>query len=368
MKTKLTIAALLLSVVLFAENMTIMVMDTNMPYDSQYMFYSGGHEVQKDEIMKHWEAGRRITSVAYTDYGWLFVTSTNSGISMQTYTVSPTWPDKWIGQCWNDGYRITSCACSGQEWVVVMSQNSDYGMQTWARNSWDNVKGWIGERWNERYRITDVAFDGEQWVVVMSTTDKIGGQGYFFEGNDVVNRINREVYNNGNYVQMMNHGGGQFLVVFCTYTAGGRGQQYVIKPANVLEYVGERWQQSMCVSYVGGGDPYRPVYTAAPTQPAQPQQRPATNTPGYNHGYTVIRIGGVDYSPGYSAYLESNSSGRSASASQSNGHVTQAELNAQADREARAYQEYKKNPSAWSSLYWQSSKKVLDTYQQNVKH
>ena len=82
-------------------------------------------------------------------------------------------------------------------------------------------------------------------------------------------------------------------------------------------------------------------------------------------GWNTITINGVSSTPGFEAYAH----GRSSTATMRNsGHITPRKLNEQADREAKSYENYKKNPTATSYLYWQSNKKLLDTYKECVKY
>ena len=71
---------ILLSVLMWsglqAQNTTILITQSGLPYESQTWFYSGyGNSLQRDKIKKNWDEGRRITSVAYTSNGCLLYTS-----------------------------------------------------------------------------------------------------------------------------------------------------------------------------------------------------------------------------------------------------------------------------------------------------
>lgn len=81
---------LLLIVVVFsvnAQDKTILITETGLPYTSQTWFYSGkGNDLQGDKIKKNWDEGMRITSVAYTNNGWFVTMAENTAIGMQTYS------------------------------------------------------------------------------------------------------------------------------------------------------------------------------------------------------------------------------------------------------------------------------------------
>lgn len=107
-----------------AEDKTLIITETVLPYTSQTWLYSGSNPFPGKDIGKNWDEGRRITSVAYTKNGWFVTMAKNTGIGMQTYSTDVSWPGEWISKNWNDGYRITSVAKSCNHWCVVMSQGS----------------------------------------------------------------------------------------------------------------------------------------------------------------------------------------------------------------------------------------------------
>ena len=126
---KIVIAGLILagSVCLSAQNKTILITESHLPYKSQTWFYSGnGQDLDESKIKSYWDQGKRITSVAYTTNGWFVTMANSSGITMQTYKLSQIWPKDWIKEKWVQDYYITSIARSNKEWLVVMSQGTEF--------------------------------------------------------------------------------------------------------------------------------------------------------------------------------------------------------------------------------------------------
>ena len=57
---------------LVAQDMTLIITQGGLPYQSQTWFSSGrGEALQQDEIREYWDKDYYITSAAYTKDGWL---------------------------------------------------------------------------------------------------------------------------------------------------------------------------------------------------------------------------------------------------------------------------------------------------------
>lgn len=57
---------------LVAQDMTLIITQGGLPYQSQTWFSSGrGEALQQDEIREYWDKDYYITSAAYTYQGWL---------------------------------------------------------------------------------------------------------------------------------------------------------------------------------------------------------------------------------------------------------------------------------------------------------
>ena len=77
----------------------IIIAGSDKPYSSQTWFYSGsGNGLQQQKISDNWDEGRRITSAAYTPFGWFIAMSSNSGYTRQTYHYASEWPSDVIGK------------------------------------------------------------------------------------------------------------------------------------------------------------------------------------------------------------------------------------------------------------------------------
>lgn len=255
---KIVIAGLILagSVCLSAQNKTILITESHLPYKSQTWFYSGnGQDLDESKIKSYWDQGKRITSVAYTTNGWFVTMANSSGITMQTYKLSQIWPKDWIKEKWGQDYHITSIARSNKEWLVVMSKGTEFTDQYWSRNTWDNLSSWIREKREKGMSITEMAFDGTYWTVVVSKTSKISTQGYLFaDDSNVVSMIRSEVYDMGYNLHLMDYGDGQFVVVYGNYSENDdRKQSYSINPSDAGSFIQEKWDKSHDIAYIGGG-------------------------------------------------------------------------------------------------------------------
>lgn len=120
----------------FAQDNTIVLMQSKMPYSSQSWFSSGfGNGLQEKKIKSNWDAGKFITSAAYTTQGRLVTMAKNTGYYKQTYFYSGKEPWSWIKSKWDEGYLITTAASNESKWFFVMSKGTDYTQQAYNRSS-----------------------------------------------------------------------------------------------------------------------------------------------------------------------------------------------------------------------------------------
>ena len=84
---------------LVAQDMTLIITQGGLPYQSQTWFSSGrGEALQQDEIREYWDKDYYITSAAYTYQGWLVTMCKNCGYTGQSYYYSGEWPGKWLDE------------------------------------------------------------------------------------------------------------------------------------------------------------------------------------------------------------------------------------------------------------------------------
>ena len=240
-----------------SQDKTILITESNLPYTSQYWFYSGyNNELQEREIKKHWDEGRHITSVAYTSNGWFVTMAKNTGFGSQYYHYGSDWPNDWIAEKWNNNYHITAIARSQSKWLVVMSQGSGYKGQYWRRDNWSELDKWYHEKRNEGYYKTSMAYNGSMWTLVVSQTDKISSQGYFWaNSNDELNsKIKTEIWNRSYNIHAIGSNGSVYLVAYGNYSRNNvRGQNYNVNPLDVSGYIDKRWAENHQIAYIGGG-------------------------------------------------------------------------------------------------------------------
>ncbi len=240
-----------------AQNKTILLTESNLPYTSQTWFYSGsGNALQEDKIKKHWDEGRRITSVAHTKEGWFVTMAKSTGIGMQTYTYSADWPKDWIKKKWDENYYITSIAKSTNKWLVVMSKGIGYTDQSWSRNSWSEQKKWYNEKRDEGYFITSMTYDGTYWTLVVSKGSPYSSQGYLWASSydDLKSKIKKDVWDRSYNVHSIAYGDGEYFVVYGKYSQNnGRGQNYNVNPADITDYINKRWDEKQDIAHIGGG-------------------------------------------------------------------------------------------------------------------
>lgn len=256
-------AAAFLAVAAFAQNKTLIISESGLPYTEQCWFaYGVGNDLDATDITKGWNEGRRIVTAAYTSEGWLVIMAKNTGYSRQSFILSEEWPEQWIADKTRENFAITALSRSGREWLVVMSQGSGITRQTVWRNSWQELAPWITEQKGNGYFITDLAYDGEAWTVVMSQNSKFASQGYFWSDttDDASMRVQHDVWGRGFNLHQVEYGEGKYMVVFGNYRVGDdRFQNLQVNPVDPRGYIREQWDsKKICVAYVGGGIPESP--------------------------------------------------------------------------------------------------------------
>ena len=240
-----------------AQNKTILIAESQLPYTQQKWFYSGvGKSPNESDIKSNWDEGYRITSAAYTSKGWFFSMSKGSGIGMQTYIFKSDWPDDWIKKNWDDQYYISAISHSNSQWLVVMSKGIGFTGQSWNRNDWSNIKDWIKEKWDKGYHITSCGYNGTKWTVVMSVVPNLSTQGYLWvkDTDALKSKIQTNIWDKGYCLQLIEFGQGEYFVVYCKYKDNkGRAQNWIVEPSDVNNYIKARWDNSQNIAYIGGG-------------------------------------------------------------------------------------------------------------------
>ena len=251
-----------------AENKTLIITESGLPYTSQTWITTGSDPFPGELINKNWDEGRRITSVAYTRDGWFVIMDKDTGIGMQTYNTDASWPRNWISENWDDGYRITSITKSSSYWCVVMSKGFGYTAQTYKQGSWDELKKWIKETWDLGYDITDAAYNGKNWTIVMSKGTPYSTQGYLWAKSysELKTKIKERVWDKDRSLISIDSDGSEYFVVYGKYKDGHTpGQSYIENPSNVSKFISDEWGKSRSISHVGGGYPAK-KFSSTPTK------------------------------------------------------------------------------------------------------
>lgn len=238
-----------------AQNATIIITQGGLPYKSQTWFYSGlDEDIDRAQIKQNWDEGRRITSLAYTAFGWFVTMAKNTGIVEQAY--NSVWDEAWIKQYWNLGFYISSLSYGNDAWCVVMSQGVNYKSQSYNRSDWDTMELWIKEQWDLGRYITSAAYDGKQWTIVMSETKELTYQGYLWASSygELTKKLQESVWDRGLHLNLMESGHGEYLAVFGDYRYNSSRSECIIdNPSNIQTYIDEEWDRDHNISYVGGG-------------------------------------------------------------------------------------------------------------------
>lgn len=243
--------------VLYAQDNTIVIMQTGMSYSNQVWFCSGsGNELQKDKIKKYWDEDKYITSAAYTRKGWLVTMAEDCGYTDQLYFYSSNEPWDWVKSKWDEDYYITTISSNSYKWLVVMSKGTGYTGQTYKNcSSWPEIDKWISEKWEEGYYITQASCNGKTWSIVMSETTEYVRQGYFGAGSDSELSSNaNKVWKDDYYLTLIEYGNGAYFAVFSQLKDGNTvAQSFNNEFSDVDGFVQKNWDKSMDIAYIGGG-------------------------------------------------------------------------------------------------------------------
>lgn len=241
----------------FAQDNTIVLMQSKLPYSNQSWFSSGfGNGLQEDKIKKYWDEGKYITSAAYTTQGWLVTMARNCGYTQQTYFYSGKEPWSWVKKQWDEGYLITTIASNESKWFFVMSKGTNYTLQSYNRSStWSELEKWIKEKWSNGYYITQATYTGTEWLIVMSKTTEYSTQGYFWAQSD--NQLSSKAkskWDEGYYLNLIEYGNGEYFVVYSKFSNGKSiAQSFNNDFSDVNGFVQKNWDKSMHIAYIGGG-------------------------------------------------------------------------------------------------------------------
>ena len=247
----------LFSTVMMAQDKTLLISESGLPYTEQTWYaYGVGETLDESDITGNWNLGKRIVSAAYTKEGWLVVMAKNTGYIQQSFSLTKEWPEEWIAEKTKSGYAITSLSRSETEWLVVMSQGSGITSQIIWRNEWSELAPWITEQKGNGYFLTDLVFDGQAWTLVMSRTPKYTSQGYFMEQStsELMDRVQSTVWGRGFNLHQVVYGDGNYVVVYGNYARGdNRFQNLQVSPDDAKEYIRQQWNRGLSIAYVGGG-------------------------------------------------------------------------------------------------------------------
>lgn len=261
----------------YAQDNLMLVMQEGTPYQEQHWFYSGsGKELQEASIKEHWDAGRRITSAAYTSKGWFVTMAKNTGYTQQAYIYTKDFPSDWIKTKWGEGYYISTFAASPSKYFVVMSKGLQYDNQRYRSNpKWEVVKEWIKANWDEDYYITDATYTADGWLVVMSKTSKYTTQGYFFaNSSEEAKEKIFEQWKVDKNITLMEYGNGQYFVVYSKYRDNNDIEQnFQINGSDPREYIQKHWDEKLNIAYIGGG--FAPQSTTVAANTTTPTTTPS---------------------------------------------------------------------------------------------
>ena len=80
-----------------AQDKTIMILESGLPYTDTYWFYSGhGNALDEAQIKDQWKKNRDILYAAYTRNGWFLTMGKNTELTDQYYILQSKWPSDWI--------------------------------------------------------------------------------------------------------------------------------------------------------------------------------------------------------------------------------------------------------------------------------
>ena len=259
---------------------TILITEGSTNYTEQYWFYPGfGNSLQEDLIKKHWDEGRRITSVAYTDHGWFVTMAKNCGLTAQFYYKTSSWPTQWVKDKYNEGYYITSLAYGNGTWLVVMSMDNSTTNQMYKGCYLNEIDDYVKSGWDKGFYITNMTYNGSYWLVVMSKTNKYVSQGYYSvdASSSVKETIKPKIWDKGYNIQTIDACGNIYVVVYCKYAQdNSRAQNFVVDPSNPKSYIQEAWDDNREITYIGGGETN--TYSTSPSTSSSTTTSPSTTS------------------------------------------------------------------------------------------
>lgn len=240
-----------------AQDKTIMILESGLPYTDTYWFYSGhGNALDEAQIKDQWKKNRDILSAAYTRNGWFLTMGKNTGFTDQSYILQSKWPGDWIMDKWKEGYQVTALSHSNHQWLAVVSKGSRFTSQSMHRGKWNALLPWIKDLFKSEYQITDLAYDGTEWYVVMSQNSQYATQGYFWvsASEDISAKIKEKVWDRGYRIHLMEYGEGGFEIIYGNYkTDNGRKQALSIDQDDIKDYLAKEEGETLLPAYIGGG-------------------------------------------------------------------------------------------------------------------
>ena len=264
----------------------ILLMEKQTGLSSQTWFYCGfGKELDTKLIEKHWNEGRRITSAAYTTYGWFVTMAKNSGLTWQSYHYNSDWPIEWLAEHRKNNRYITSISGSAGKWFIVVSGGTGYTDQITNCGDWDCVNQWIQKSWKEDFRVTNVTRYRSGWYVIMSKNSGIDGQTYCFVTEPELKSKVEKLRAEGYYLQIIEFADGQYFIISCTYKNGKKPMQtYHISPNNPGACILEERDKERNIAYIGGG------FNSSTRNTGSNQQLASNNNLKNNGKYTEHEI------------------------------------------------------------------------------
>lgn len=239
----------------FAQNKTIILGLSGLPYQNQTWFYSGDNNLEEANIKKYWNDSYRITSVAYTKNGWFVSMSKASGITLQYYQYSKEFPKNFIRQKWGEDYYITSVASSRTHWLVVMSKGVGYTDQLYKQGQLSSVISWYKEKKAQGFFVTAADYTGTEWWIVMSKGSDIVSQSHLVATSydDLLAKIKQSVWGNGYSIHLIEYGADGYLVFYGKLKNNGKHNQFSVNPTSPKESIQKMWDVKDNVAYIGGG-------------------------------------------------------------------------------------------------------------------
>ena len=230
----------------------ITVMGSDKTYSGQTWFYSGsGNGLQQQKISDNWDEGRRITSAAYTPFGWFIAMSNNSGYTRQTYHYANEWPSDWISENYQKGCYVTNITHGDGKWLIIMSEGTGYTDQTFIYDTWSACKSFISNHWDKGYRITQAMPFNDKWLVFMSANSGIGMQNYSFSNPDGISTRIKEIWDEDYLIQLLEYVNGQYFLVGYKPSNGKSARQtYKIEASSPSSFIDKQWKKDNYITYI----------------------------------------------------------------------------------------------------------------------